>query len=147
MSEEITKDPDKACFLSAGCEQQNLELAAYAIGIEVEWLDGHPFGKCMFRVTGESFPNAARIPWRPYSDSNDALNLMARLRMEVSWTSRNMVVVHMNVAYHHQVVSVTREYSHPRNRFADSPEKAIRWAVVQAAAEYGRKLKEIGYRP
>lgn len=127
--------------------KEQLELAAYAINIDVQWLEGHPFGPCMFRMTGAALPDTTKVPWRPDEDPGDALNLIARMRMNFEWTGFGRVVVSIDMAFEYPVIHIAQVHATERRRFVESPEKALRHAAVAAAAEYGKKLKELGYRP
>ena len=108
-------------------DKQLTILAAQAIKLEGEWIDG--FG---YRVPKpESKWEDAHHYWSPLTDDGDALQLAVKLRIEIEpW-------IHGDEEWARTAVLEVL-IDEPHN---DDPYAATRRAIVKAAAEIGREMK------
>lgn len=75
-------------------DQQMLQLAAKAAGLEVRWTEEDVFqGSFLRRVIPEPQPPASKwLYWRPLIDDGDALSLAMNLHMMVNFTAGGAIV-------------------------------------------------------
>lgn len=118
-------------------EKELLELAAKAAGIEGEWcaffgITGHGAGKKQFGIGDPAvFVWGIDRLWNPLEDDGDALRLAVKLHLQLScgshlrrsWATRGAIDWY---AYWDQ--------------FDGDEGKAIRYAIVRAAAEIGKAM-------
>ena len=108
-------------------DRELLEMAARAAGIELVGGSKTP----MVRDAGDL---DYMREWRPLTDDGDALRLAVRLRLEIERSKHSECVVYVGEVGAGQLFERSDEKT---DIFA-----ATRRAIVRAAAEIGREMKE-----
>ncbi len=102
-------------------DQEMLELAAKAAGIEFGWIHDTP------RIHAEM----GWTPWNPLIDDGDALRLAVRLEIAINpWAGKT-------VCWHED----SKVMNHEKHDCNDDPYAATRRAIVRAAADIGRNME------
>ena len=108
-----------------------LKLSADAVGVDVEpytWNDGTGYDHEGYRLVG-----TAEGEWNPLEDSEQALNILARLSLDINY---GMVGAHPHVFAFDGLVSASCRVE----RWDASDAKGLRRAIVEAAAAASREL-------
>ena len=104
-------------------DKEMFELAAKAAGIKIKgfYSDGTPF----------SDVNGVNEIWNPLTDDGDALRLAVKLNM------------HLHIDFDRPEMDVRAyTYGSDEEESGDDPYAATRRAIVRAAAEIGKSMKE-----
>jgi len=109
-------------------DRELLELAALAAGIQYEWHQG--CGEAL-HLTAQ---DATAIYWNPLRDDGDAFRLAAFLRLTVYHDVLAVIVKHKQYSWEWMGEMVDEDCG-DRNA-------ATRRAIVRAAAEIGKQMKE-----
>jgi len=102
--------------------REQLELAAKAAGIELEWVD-----------SDGNYWLGNEVPWNPLTDDGDALRLAVKLKIEIVFTENTVWL-----GKQHQLGDYIVDLYEPLN---NDPYAATRRAIVRAAAELGRGME------
>lgn len=104
-------------------DRELLELAAKAAGIDAWWSE--PFGFMLLRTDGNR-------KWSPLDNDGDALRLAVKLRLMVGHSQARAIA------------KLGTGFDDPgfAEAHGDDPTAATRRAIVLAAAEIGKQLKE-----
>lgn len=111
-------------------DRELTELAAKAAGYRIEWVSTRLDDNFTARIRNEN-PYWFNWPaWNPIDDDGDAFRLAVKLKMDVT------------VGQSVKVVCATNDYGASRVvlPLADDPCAATRRAIVEAAAEIGKKI-------
>ena len=110
-------------------DQQLLELAAKAAGIEVYWCDSN---SC-FWLADES------DSFVPFDHDGDALRLAVKLRMDLLFDDK---AIEVNATYHPKQIDGETIFPWAWESIEPDPYAATRRAIVRAAAEIGKTMGE-----
>lgn len=110
--------------------EENLKLAAYAIGLEVLW-KGCRDGDGMFVVEQED--KKGSYEWNPYERKQDALDLAYKLRFSISWGKHK--TDGCTVEAPDWPVAGCTSWREPK-------ESQLLYAVTQVAANVGKYMKD-----
>ena len=104
--------------------QQLLELAAQSIDLDYEWRHDRYYGGQVGVV-----PKGYLRTWNPLTQNNDAVELIAKLRLNVNWgqwpNEQDVVAVEQAITGLGQIVEPV----------TDDPEIQLRQAVTRSAAQ------------
>lgn len=122
-------------------DQELIELAAKAVGIKGEWVRDTAFiqARYSFNVPYDNHGMMTSIEWNPLREDSDAMRLAINLGM-------NLMMLPASLKYGFCTVGVgfSNESGSPRitisENYNQGPYKAVRRAIVRAAAEIGRKM-------
>jgi hypothetical protein len=103
-------------------DRELLELAAKAAGIEFGWIHDAP------RIRAEM----GWTPWNPLTNSGDAFELAVKLRLTINCSYDDVVICGQEFTQ--------KEVFIERN--GEDPLAATRRAIVRAAAELGKEMKD-----
>lgn len=107
-------------------DREMLELAAQAGGVDIgAW---HESANAFLLI------GATRTWWNPREDDGDAFRLEVACGLDMDRTVTGWLTVR----------SMQHDVFMPSTRLGDDPAAATRLAIVRAAAEIGRKMKEEG---
>ena len=117
-------------------DRELLELAAKAAGIEIHWCGRFPGGGVYMRkiIPEPPEPYSKHVPWDPLTDDGDAFRLSVALDMNVFHAAGCAFALPSDDdgSYEMQV-----SYSD-----AGGKEAATRRAIVRAAAEIGKEVRD-----
>lgn len=109
-------------------DKELLELAAKAIGIQIECIEDEDSLGCARKTGGEP----AWVAWNPLADDGDALRLAVKLRMDIEI---RVCAGYVSVAAYREPDSRVYVLEKP----GDSAE-SLRRAITRAAAEIGARI-------
>ena len=113
-------------------DRELLELAAKAVGLNLEW-DGHPDQWQPMYYEGKTYHS-----FNPITDDGDALRLAVKLS-KMDGGVALMLNSRFNSAYFAQCYTNENVVS-PTEYMTEDPYAATRRAIVRAAAEIGRAM-------
>lgn len=122
-------------------DQELIELAAKAVGIKGEWVRDTAFiqARYSFNVPYDNHGMMTSIEWNPLREDSDAMRLAINLGMNLM-----MLPASLKNGFCAVGVGFSNESGSPRitisENYNQGPYKAVRRAIVRAAAEIGRKM-------
>lgn len=111
-------------------DRELLELAAKAVGLDLEWCE--PW-QCMAKKLGVLEGYDRLTCWHPIKDDGDALRLAVKARLTVCADGDASVSAH--TAYEPRLCFVTQFIKHCQDK-----QEATRRAIVRAAAKIGKAM-------
>ena len=124
-------------------DQELIELAAKAVGIKGEWVRDTAFiqARYSFNVPYDNHGMMTSIEWNPLREDSDAMRLAINLGMNLMMLPASLKNGFCTVGVG---VGFSNESGSPRitisENYNQGPYKAVRRAIVRAAAEIGRKM-------
>lgn len=122
-------------------DQELIELAAKAVGIKGEWVRDTAFiqARYSFNVPYDNHGIMTSIEWNPLREDSDAMRLAINLGMNLMMLPASLKNGFCTVG-----AGFSNESGSPRitisENYNQGPYKAVRRAIVRAAAEIGRKM-------
>ena len=122
-------------------DQELIELAAKTVGIKGEWVRDTAFiqARYSFNVPYDNHGMMTSIEWNPLREDSDAMRLAINLGMNLMMLPASLKNGFCTVG-----VGFSNESCSPRitisENYNQGPYKAVRRAIVRAAAEIGRKM-------
>ena len=122
-------------------DQELIELAAKTVGIKGEWVRDTAFiqARYSFNVPYDNHGMMTSIEWNPLREDSDAMRLAINLGMNLMMLPASLKNGFCTVG-----VGFSNESYSPRitisENYNQGPYKAVRRAIVRAAAEIGRKM-------
>jgi hypothetical protein len=122
-------------------DQELIELAAKEVGIKGEWVRDTAFiqARYSFNVPYDNHGMMTSIEWNPLREDSDAMRLAINLGMNLMMLPASLKNGFCTVG-----VGFSNESGSPRITISENynlgPYKAVRRAIVRAAAEIGRKM-------
>ena len=117
-------------------DNELIELAAQAVGIKGEWVRDTAFiqDRYSFNVPYNNHGMMTSVEWNPLREDSDAMRLAINLGM-------NLMILPANLKYGFCTIGIgfNNEITISEN-YNQGPYKAVRRAIVRAAAEIGRKM-------
>lgn len=117
--------------------QNLLGLAAKAAGLELDW--DVPDGASPWVITGEGSDRGPSAPWNPLEDDGDALRLAVDLEISIGHDRQKP---NTNEPFSMRYADAIGPVPHNGSTVAcgSDPFKAMRRAIVSAAAEIGKAM-------
>lgn len=122
-------------------DNELIEFAAKAVGIKGEWMRDTAFiqDRYSFNVPYDNHGVMTSVEWNPLREDSDAMRLAINLGMNLMMLPASLKNGFCTVG-----VGFSNDSGNPRITISENynlgPYKAVRRAIVRAAAEIGRKM-------